>query len=225
MHSTVASYLNQNKTVWAAMKAMCEAVAELAANNEVIAKKANQQESALDGPADIKNQVRQNLINLTNEIADQLSALSAKLDNVELEAQSHVTMSLLEGMEADELRKKAQSIAELATTHLTALADYDISAEKVQALTKCADGFDTVKSAPRTAIAKRKGHTKSLAQAISDNQSLLRRQLDKQMTHFKLSQPEFFAGYRAARVVVNRRSHRKASPATPVVEPEKPAQG
>ena len=81
-----------------------------------------------------------------------------------------------------------------------------------------------VKTAPRTAIAKRSGQTKTLPQAISDNTSLLRNQLDKQMTRFKRTNPEFYGGYHAARVIVNRRSHHAAKqPAPTVARPAAPA--
>jgi hypothetical protein len=72
-------------------------------------------------------------------------------------------------------------------------------------------GLAWLAAAP-TAQAKRSAQTKTIPQAIRDNQSLLRKQLDKQMTKFKTTNPEFYAGYQAARAIVNRRSHH-ASPA------------
>lgn len=50
-----------------------------------------------------------------------------------------------------------------------------------------------MKTAPRTVIAGRKGETDTIPDLIRATKSLLRNQLDKQMTRFKKSQPEFFA--------------------------------
>jgi hypothetical protein len=38
--------------------------------------------------------------------------------------------------------------------------------------------------------------------------------LDKQMTKFKKTNPEFYAGYQAARMIVSRRSHHKSATTT-----------
>jgi len=79
----------------------------------------------------------------------------------------------------------------------------------LNALTLLTANFTKFKTAPRTGIAKRAGQTATLPQAIDDNQSLIRRQLDKQMTKFKKTNPDFYAGYQAARLIVSRRSHHK----------------
>jgi hypothetical protein len=39
---------------------------------------------------------------------------------------------------------------------------------------------------------------------INDLTSVLRNRLDKQMTKFRKTNPEFYAGYRSARVIVDR---------------------
>ena len=48
------------------------------------------------------------------------------------------------------------------------------------------------------------GEANTLPDEISDRTSLLRNQLDRQMTKFRTSNPEFYAGYRSARVIVDR---------------------
>jgi hypothetical protein len=51
---------------------------------------------------------------------------------------------------------------------------------------------------------------------ISDMLSLLSRRLDRQLTRFKASAPDFYAGYQSARVVVDRGHPAKAkTPPTP----------
>ena len=63
-----------------------------------------------------------------------------------------------------------------------------------------------------SALAPARTRLRTLAPAIKDDPSLLRKQLDKQMTKFKTTNPEFYAGYHAARSIVNRHRHH-ASPA------------
>jgi hypothetical protein len=64
--------------------------------------------------------------------------------------------------------------------------------------------FHGVKNAPRTAIAGRAGETDAQPVLVANVTSILRNRLDKQMTKFKKSHPEFYAAYRSARVIVDR---------------------
>ena len=207
--TTLTDYLNQNKTVLGNVKAINDTVNAIMANNKIISDKANTQEHATDGATELKRQARHDLEEKTVEIADQLFSLADKTNDTALEAQVHLTLSSVDGLEDDDLERTANNILQLATTNLTALADYNVVQADLNALTLLTANFTKFKTAPRTGIAKRAGQTATLPQAIDDNQSLIRRQLDKQMTRFKMTNPDFYAGYQAARLIVSRRSHHK----------------
>lgn len=130
--------------------------------------------------------------------------------------------SALDKLDDDEVEAKGKNVSALATANLAALADYNVTAADVAALDALVTSWGKVKTAPRTAISKRAGQTNKLPQAIADNTSLLRNQLDKQMTKFKRTNPEFYAGYQAARVIVHRRSHHAAAPPAPTPTPPTP---
>lgn len=207
--TTLTDYLLQNKSVWSNVKAINDTVNAIMANNKIISDKANVQEHATDGAVELKRQARHDLEEKVVEIADQLFSLADKTNNTALEAQVHLTLSSVDGLEDADLERTAGNILQLATTNLAALADYNLVQADLDALDSLAKNFTKFKTAPRTGIAKRKGQTDTLPQAIDDNQSLIRRQLDKQMTKFKKTNPEFYAGYQAARLIVSRRSHHK----------------
>jgi len=222
MHGTVASYMDQNQTIWTGNKAFSASIVQLNANNSVIAQKRDAQETATEGEAEVKRQAQQDLEEKIIEIADQLYALAVKNNDVSLQAQSHLTLSILDGLDPEKLVEKAGDISALATANLAALADYGVAQADVTALDTLTGNFSKVKTAPRTAISNRAGQTATLSGAIRDNQSLLRRQLDKQMTKFKKTNPEFYAGYQAARVIVNRRSHHTGTQPAPAPTPPAP---
>jgi hypothetical protein len=216
MHSTVSAYMTQNNSVWNGVKAVSDTVAALTANNGVITDKANKQETATDGASPQKVQAKHDLEEQIMEIADQISSLAAKNKDAGLGAQVEFSLSMLDKMDDDQLENTGKNVSALATANLAALADYNVTAADVTALDALVTNWDAVKTAPRTAIASRSSQTKTLPQAISDNTSLLRNQLDKQMTKFKKTNPEFYAGYQAARVIVSRRSHHTGKqPAAP----------
>jgi hypothetical protein len=207
MHSSVADYMAQNSALWNGVKAVSNTVAALNANNKIIADKANVQETATDGMTPQKVQTKHDLEEKILEIADQLSSLAAKNNDAVLGTPVEMSLSALDKLDDDQLEAKGKNVSALATANLAALADYNVTQADVTALDTLVAAWAKVKTAPRTAIAKRSGQTKTLPQAISDNTSLLRNQLDKQITKFKKSNPEFYAGYHAARVVIQRRSH------------------
>jgi hypothetical protein len=133
-----------------------------------------------------------------------LASLGADTDNLDLEAQAHLTLPGLDKLAAEDLEATGKRISELATANLTALADYNIVQQDVTDLDDFTVAFHGVKTAPRNAIIDRKKQTDTLPGLISSLRSILRRRLDRQMTSFKRKQPEFYAGYLAARVIIDR---------------------
>ena len=110
----------------------------------------------------------------------------------------------------------------LATANLAALVDYNITQVDVTELDNLTTQFHGVKSAPRTAIAGCAGETNTLPDEISDLTSVLRNQLDKQMTKFRKTNPEFYAGYRSARVIVDRSGNGGVVQPSPAPPPKTP---
>lgn len=74
---------------------------------------------------------------------------------------------------------------------------------------------------PREAVAQRKAQTESLPERITNVRSIFRNEIDKMMTPFKKSNSDFYGGYFASRVVVDR-TGTHASPAAPPPSPVPP---
>ncbi|MDQ6631606.1 MAG: hypothetical protein M3Y82_07590, partial [Verrucomicrobiota bacterium] len=215
MFNTVSAYMDANNSIWSENVAMGVTVTDFKTGNTAIAAKAGKQQTPISGAADEKESVRLDFEEKILEIADQLSALAEKNKNANLAAQVDLTLSGLDKLPDDELEETGNRVAGLATANITALADYGILPADVTALNALKTRFQTVKTAPRAAIAGRAGETATLPQMITDNTSLLRNRLDKQMTKYKKSQPELYAGYRSARVIVDRGGGQKAATPTP----------
>lgn len=220
MQSTTASYMEQNKTLWSANNAVAGAVTQLEANNTVITQKRDTQETSTEGQAALAMQAKISLEESIHEIADQIYAWATKNSDVVTQAQSHFTLSGLDGMDPDKLEQTGKDVSALATAKLAALTDY-VAQTDVDGLNTLTVDFGVKKKALPTAAATRSGQTKTLPQAIRDNQSLLRLQLDKLMTKFKKTSPEFYAGYQAARVTINRRSHHTGTQPAPALSAQK----
>ena len=221
MFSTVSAYMGKNKSIWGGVKAITETVTEVNTRAGRIAAKAGKQQAPTTGAAGEKAQVRINFEEKILEVADQLSALAEKNKDANLAAQVEFSLSSLDKLAEDDLEETGKRVSGLATTNLATLADYNITKADVTELDNLTTQFHDAKSAPRTAIAGRAGETNTLPDEISALTSVLRNQLDKQMTKFRKTHPEFYAGYRSARVIVDRGG--SASVVQPAAAPQQKA--
>lgn len=223
MVSTVSAYMAQNNSIWNAVPAITGTVGEVNANLAAIAEKVRKQQTPITGAAEEKETVRLDFEEKILGITDQLGALAEKMKNANLAAQVEFSLSSLDKLSDDELEETGTSVSALGTANLAALADYGLVAADVAALDAAKTKFHGIKTAPRTAIAGRKGETDTIPILISDTTSILRNRLDKQMTKFKKSHPEFYAGYRSARVIVDRGGSSATPPTPPTPPPASPA--
>lgn len=194
MFETVASYLDRNKTLWTGTKAFADAVGELngeiSAIDALVDRQGNPTTGVTAGKGNVRDQTEEKIL----EIADQLAALAAKTNDADLAAKVKVTPSLLTKLSDDALDDMGKRVADLATSHKTAMVDYGVLDADVTALNALRASFLAVKNAPRTAIAGRAGATATLPDLIHTANTLLRDRLDKLVTKFRSSQPEFVAG-------------------------------
>lgn len=225
MFNTVSSYMTRNNSIWGGIPATTATMLEVNTNISQISDKLRKQQAPISGATGDKNEVRSDFEDQILIIADQLSSLAAKNNDQTLGAKVDWNVSALDKLNDDELEATGQSVSALGTANLAALANYGIVAADLTALDALVTKFHGVKTDPRALIAGRKGETDTIPDLIRATKSLLRNQLDKQMTRFKKSHPEFFAGYRAARVIVDRGgSGGNSSPAPAPTPPPAPPQ-
>jgi hypothetical protein len=222
MTSTVSAYMDKNKTLWSANKAIAATMADLNAGIGGVGQKVQKQETPTIGEAEKKVLTRHDFEDEILRIAGQLSALAAAKPDPSLAAQVEFTLPQLDKLADDSLEETGKRISGLATANLAALADYGITQADVTALDDLTAQFHGVKAAPRTAIASRSGQTKTMPPAVKSTTSILRNRLDKQMLMFKKTNPEFYAGYLSARVVVARGGSGGGSPIPPTPPPAPP---
>jgi hypothetical protein len=222
MMETTLKFLDDNNTIWSGKAAFSATVTEAKDGVTEIRKAAARQESPTGGITDEKGLARGTLEDLALEVADAVSAFAAKSGNASLSADVHVSRSSLDQAQDDDLVQTGERIRDAANDNIASLADYEITAAKVTTLSNAITAFSGMKTAPRTAKASKSGATTSIASLVQTTRSLFRNQLDKLMTPFRKTNPEFYTGYFAARVIVDRAATRPAAPATPPANPAPP---
>ena len=223
MFETTIAFLDTNNALWSAMPAFAAAVTDAKNGVAAIRGAAAGQESPTSGIADEKAQARDDLEDLTLEIADPVAALAEKTSNPALAQRVQLTRSGLDQAQDDDLVQISERVRDAANTNVAALAPYGITAGDITALRAAITAFSGMKTGPRTAKATRSGLTTTVASLIGTTRSLFRNQLDKLMTPFRRANPEFYAGYISARVIIDRAATRPPTTATPPPPPPPPA--
>lgn len=213
----------KNIILWNGVKAIKDTMVDVDANLKAIGDADKKQQTPTGGAAEDKAAVRNSFEDQIVLIADQLASLAAKKGDANLEAQTHLSLASLDKLSSEELEATGKRISELAVANLAGLADYNIVQQDVTDLDDLKDDFHGAKTAPREAVIEKKKQTDTLPGLISNLRSTLRRQLDRQMTSFKRKQPEFYAGYLTARVIVDRGGNGGQAKPSPAPAPAPPA--
>jgi hypothetical protein len=91
----------------------------------------------------------------------------------------------------------------VAVDVVDSLADHGVTPAKVTTLKNALKTYDSLRTLPRDARSARSVATKQLKALFPKVDRLLARRIDRQMVQFKASDPEFYAKYRSARVIVD----------------------
>jgi hypothetical protein len=219
MFDTVSAYMTKNNTVWSGVPAVGATMTDLDAGIGKIDAADQKQTSPTGGATVDKAQVRHDLEDKILFIADQLAALAAQTKNAVLAGKVEFTLSQLDKMAAENLEATGKNVKDLANANIAALAAYGVLPADVTELDTLTTSFGGKKTAPREAVVDRKKETDTLPDLIAEVRSILRNRLDKQMTAFKRSNAEFYAGYITARVIVDRGGGGGKKPAPPTPPP------
>lgn len=205
MVETTVAFLNKNSSVWQYTPAFVRAVADLRKTMEAIRSEFIKQQTSSICTAAAKVQSRDVLEDSVLEIADQLSALAAEQRDMQLATEVEMTRSALDKLTDDELEAVAKRVATLGGENLPTLADYLVTLGDITELFKLTDDFTQLKAAPRSAIVAHSTSSASLPELLVIASRILRERIDKLTTKLRNTHPEFVAGYRAARMIVDRR--------------------
>ena len=219
MFQTTVQFLDAHNAVWSGTPAFADAVTRAKAGIAEIDAAADEQETPTTGITQDKGSVRDDLEEKLLELADQLSALATKTGDATMGAQVEMSKSSLDKMDDRTLEQTAERVGALATANIAALAAYGVVAADVTALDTARTTFAGMKTAPRDATSERKSKTMSLPTKIASVRSIFRNEIDKMATKKKKSDPDFYNGYFAARVIVNRAATQKPKPAAPTPKP------
>lgn len=218
MFKTVIALLDENSSVWNTMAPLQTAVTELKAEVAGIDTTAQQQE-APNGAADDKAEARDALEDVLFLTCEALGVLAHTSNDNDLLALTDVTRTSLDRMGTEELSNRATSVLAAANARKTELAPLQVTQANLDELDQALQDFNAAKTGPRTAVAARSVQTDSLPRRVRAANGILRNKIDRMVSLFKRTNPDFVAGYQSARVIVDRAATHAAAKSTPAPAP------
>ena len=203
MLKTTAAYLEAHNAVWSSMAPMITKFEEykqtLAATDA-----AAQKQQAPSGAAEDKTEARDALEDVTFLMCEALGVLAQASGDHDLAALTGVRESDLTRATAEELSNLAANILAAANARKSELSTVQVTQANIDEMDQSLKNFNAAKTAPRSAIAERSVHTKSLPTLSREAQAILRNSMDRYVNLFRRTDPDFVTGYKAARVIVDR---------------------
>jgi len=205
MQQTTVSFCDSNSLVVGTLPGYTANLQSLSQVNARIQEIAGFQKTATTGITANKKQLRTNLNNLASDTARKLTSFAKLTDNLILLAEIDYSESDFRNFSDNEARDKGQVIYNKAQEHLEELAQYDITEETQLALQASFNIFGGVIIAPRLGATARNQATKQLDTLFKTAATLLLK-IDAAVELVKLTQPNFYVGYKSARKVISKGS-------------------
>jgi hypothetical protein len=209
MIKTVSAYLADHNAVWGSMAPFAAAVRTLNDGIAAIDATAQNQETPTGATQD-KAVARDALEDVLFLMCEALGVLAHNASDNDLFALADITPTTLDRMDGEELSNRAARILAAANEKKTELETLQVTQANIDELNAALVTFNAVKSSPRTRTAERKAQTESLGRQVRDLKKHLRHAIDPMVNLLRRMHPDFVAGYRAARVVIDRAATRTA---------------
>ena len=203
MYYAVKDALNTHNLVWSVTVAFAAAVAEFLTNIGTLESVVAKQVIDIRGFAKSKAKAEDTLVEAAMKVAGGTLAFATVVENAVLATQMKVSDSGLRSFRDGIIAQACQGIHDSANAEILNLADYGILPADMTALQAAIDAYVALVSAPRNAIASRKGHTTELAMMMKDTSKLLDDRMDAMLVLFAETNPEFHREYFDARIIVD----------------------
>ena len=161
------------------------------------------QERGILGVAKDKTALKDSMIDLTLRIAGAVFAYASDTNNLILKGKVDFSRSELRQERDSFCIQHCQGVGDEANTVIGPLASYGILPADITTLRTLVANFTSALSAPRTAIAERKGATDEIGKQVRKTDAILKEKLDKLIEKFKVSNVDFYKLYFDARRIVD----------------------
>lgn len=202
MYRTTAQHVEENSAI-AVSPAFQTAFNKFKANIAAIQTTAQQKSATLTGIAADKANAKKAVCQMAANIAGIVFAYAAASDNEILKQEMNLSVTTLARTRDEALVPRCQMIHAKAAANLTALGEYGIKSDQLDALQTAIDRYSATTANPRVALSNRKTVNVNLAAIFKENDAILNNQMDKIIEIYRPAHPDFVNTYFEARIIVD----------------------
>lgn len=204
MIEAVVYFMDDKSALWQSIAKIGEVKNQLVQINLSIDTAAEQQQQAQVNAGKIKAELKRTISQKADIMNDLIEVYAQMTGNKTLEQSMAQSASDLYKLKNDDMMRQVKQIISEATKHQAELVDgYGLTAEQITDLQTDYDQFMELSGQPREYQIKSAVATQSIDELLSQASALLTDQLDNLMKIFKRRDPNFYAGYQKARMVVD----------------------
>ena len=212
MHLAVLGVLGTHTDAWAAVPVMQGYHERLDAFVATVREAARVQARGTEGATATKGSLRDEVAGRSRRLGQALAAYARTSGLPDLEAAAYKTASEFQALTDVDLANYSEDVVALARDHLpvegadlaSRLGAHGVTAAFVDRLDALDDQFAQDLSSPREARVAIKSAGRTIATAVRQAQTLLRREVDPTVAFLAPDQPAFARAYRDARIIVER---------------------
>lgn len=217
MIDLVITVYTENKTDFEEVPALAAAMEQLIVTEKMIDDTVQQQIKGTAGTTKSKADMKTALAFLTCTVAGNISSYASDTQNVLLLEQTKMTLRTISKLNDKLVVPTCRNILNLGLANLDVLAAYGVTAESLQELKQAIDAFDILSTKPQKQIFDRSGDTKKIAALFATATGLLKDKADKLILNLKLSKPETFQKYQAARILPHSSAGKNGTQRVPAI--------
>lgn len=203
MYRVVKQVCDDNTTIVSGNAAFLAAFNSYKAKLSVLITTVTSELQIITGIATDKTTLKKNLSQSAADICNLVSAYASAVNNNTILAAVNFTYSTLFKIKDDKIHETCQNIYNTANSNAAALVAYGITPAMLTAFQQAITDYATIVPKPKSAKAARAAFTKSINLQMKDIDALLKKQLDKLLTAFKPTKPDFVNTFKAGRVIID----------------------
>lgn len=219
MYRATEQYCDNNPLIVASNVAFQTAFNNFKVKITAIINLTQQGDVVLKGITQDKQALKQNLCQMTADIAKLIFAYASATSNNTLKQEVNFSPSALAQTRDGQLVPRCQNIHDRGISNLSALADYGVTVQLLDNLQTAIDNYLAESPKPRTAISQRSTLTANLATLFTETDLILREQMDNLVVAFKTEYPDFVKTYESTRFIVDSPT-KSGQPETEVTPPK-----
>lgn len=202
MMEATNGYLDREAAVWSSIPIVNTYKTTLAEAIAGIGQAAQNQEGARVFVGSAVRNLKQVIATKMDILDDTLEAYASDIEDSELQQQAQNAYSDYFRLSHEEFEVKTRNVIALLDAHVAAMADYGMTEEMINEVKASFNTFQEMRGKPRAYQVASRIATSTLDSYFTEGNKVLKR-MDNVLKRFKRSNPGFYTGYQAARLIVN----------------------